>query len=68
VVGQDIDPGTYHTDSPSGGGNCYYALLSSTNTSDIIDNNNTTGPATITVGSGVKAVETQGCDGWQKVG
>ena len=62
VVGMDIKPGTYHTTGAvgGGGGDCYYALLSSTNTSDIIDNNNVTGPATITVGPGVKAVDTSG--------
>jgi hypothetical protein len=49
------------------GGNCYYALLSSTNTDDIIDNNNVTGPATITVGPGVKAVDTSGCNPWHRI-
>jgi hypothetical protein len=70
VVGIDIKRGVYHTTgaSPSGGGNCYYALLSSTSTNDIIDNNNVTGPATITVRSGVKAVDVSGCNPWQKIG
>ncbi|HVB45260.1 MAG TPA: hypothetical protein VNF47_21500 [Streptosporangiaceae bacterium] len=70
VVGLDIKHGIYHTTgaSPSGSNNCYYALLSSTNTNDIIDNNNVTGPATITVGAGVKAVDTAGCNPWRKIG
>lgn len=70
VVGIDIRRGTYHTTGAvgGGGGNCYYALLSSTNTSDIIDNNNITGRATITVGPGVKAVDTSGCDAWHRIG
>jgi hypothetical protein len=69
VIGQDITPGTYHTTGAVNGsdGNCYYALLSSTNTSDIIDNNNVTGPATITVGPGVKAVDISGCEMWSRV-
>jgi hypothetical protein len=69
VVGTDIEPGTYHTSGAVGGsgGNCYYALLSSTNTSDIIDNNDVTGPATITVGAGVKAVDISGCQVWTRV-
>lgn len=70
VVGIDIRRGTYHTTGAVGGsgGNCYYALLSSTNTSDIIDNNNITGRATITVGPGVKAVDTSGCNTWHRIG
>ena len=70
VVGMDIRRGTYHTTGATGGsgGDCYYALLSSTNTSDIIDNNNVTGPATITVGPGVKAVDTSGCNTWHRIG
>lgn len=67
VVGTDIQPGTYHT-TGAVSGDCYYALLSSTNTNDIIDNNNVTGPATITVGAGVKAVAVNGCNPWQKIG
>jgi hypothetical protein len=70
VVGTDIPPGTYHTTGAVGGtaGNCYVALLSSTNTEDIIDNNNVTGPDTITVGSGVHAVESEGCNTWHRIG
>jgi hypothetical protein len=67
VVGTDIKPGVYHTAgaTTASSGNCYYALLKSTNTNDVIDNNNVTGPATITVGPGVKAVDTTGCKPWQ---
>jgi hypothetical protein len=70
VVGTDIPPGVYHTTGAVGGtaGNCYVALLSSTNTEDIIDNNNVTGPDTITVGSGVHAVESEGCNTWHRIG
>ena len=70
VVGVDIKPGVYRTTgaSPSGGGTCFYFLLSSTNTNDIIDSNSVTGPATITVGGKVKAVNIQGCNPWQKSG
>jgi hypothetical protein len=70
VVGTDIAPGIYHTSGAVGGsgGNCYVALLASTNTSDIVDNNNVTGPDTVTVGPGVHAMETEGCQPWHKVG
>lgn len=68
VIGQDIQPGTYHTDGQGSNGQCYYALLSSTNTNDIIDNNITSGPATITVDSGVAAVEISGGCSWEQVG
>jgi hypothetical protein len=70
VVGTDIRHGVYHTTGAAGGsgGDCYYALLSSTDTNSIIDNNNVTGPATITVGPGVKAVDTSGCNAWNRTG
>jgi hypothetical protein len=68
VVGLDIRPGTYHTTGAVGGVNCYYALLSSTNTSDIVDNNNVTGPATIKVGPDIKAVQISGCNPWRRIG
>lgn len=57
VVGKDIKPGRYHT---GGGSLCYWARLSSLNTSDIIDNSNITGPQTIEVGSGDAALEIDG--------
>jgi hypothetical protein len=70
LVGPDIRRGTWRTSGAVGGsgGDCYYALLSSTNTEDIIDNNNVTGPATITVGPGVHAVQVGGCNTWHRVG
>ncbi len=65
VVGQDIKPGTYHTSGAPGGGSpggqCYYALLSSDNTSDIIDNNNFNGPETIDVSSAHALQISGGC-------
>jgi hypothetical protein len=64
VVGLDIKPGVYRTAGPVSGGNGYYALLSSTNTNDIITNNNIAGPATITVGADVRAVNVSGCQPW----
>jgi hypothetical protein len=78
VVGQagggGIEPGLYETsgmnpaDTGQYSGTCYYALLSGTDTmNDIIYNDKVTGPATITVSAGVKAVETQGCKPWHKV-
>lgn len=73
VVGQDIKGGTWHTSGAIGGssGDCYVALLSSTDTNAsgaIIDNDNVTGPDTITVGAGVKAVQVSGCETWYRTG
>jgi len=68
LVGTDIAPGTYHTTGDDGDGNCYWARLSSTDTSAILDNNNTTGPTTITIYRSDKAFETDGCADWHKVG
>jgi hypothetical protein len=68
VTGTDIKRGVYHTTGAvTASGNCYYALLRSTNTNDIIDNNNVTGPATITIRAAVKAVDTTGCKPWQRL-
>lgn len=59
-VGTDMKAGTYKTSGTAG---CYYAILNSTNTSDIADNNNTDGPALVTLNSG-KYFETAGCADW----
>ena len=65
VVGQDIASGTWHTAGDGGqtGSLCYYALLNSTNTSDIIDNNNFDGPETVST-SGAKALDISGPCTW----
>jgi len=64
VVGRDIPSGTYHT---SGGGECYYATLGSTDTSNILDNNNFNGPETVDV-SGAHAFQITGGCTWHKIG
>jgi hypothetical protein len=43
-------------------------LLKSTNTRDVADYISVRGPATITVGSGVKAVQVRGCQPWSRLG
>jgi hypothetical protein len=45
VVGLDITPGVYRTAGPASGRNGYFALLKSTNTHDIVNNNIVRGPA-----------------------
>ena len=64
VIGQDIPGGTWHT---SGGSQCYEATLASTDTSNIIDNNNFTGPDTVDL-SGAKAFEINGGCTWNHEG
>lgn len=64
VVGQDIPGGTWHT---SGGQQCYEATLASTDTSNIIDNNNFTGPDTVSL-AGAKAFDISGGCTWQHEG
>ena len=61
VVGQDIPGGTWHT---SGGSQCYEATLGSTDTSNIIDNNNFTGPDTVSL-AGAKAFDISGGCTWR---
>ena len=64
VVGQDIPGGTWHT---SGGSQCYEATLGSTDTSNIIDNNNFTGPDTVSL-AGAKAFDISGGCTWRHEG
>jgi uncharacterized protein YlxW (UPF0749 family) len=64
VVGKDIKSGTWHT---NGGSQCYYATLGSTDTSNILDNNNFNGPDTVNV-SGAFAFEINGGCTWVLVG
>jgi hypothetical protein len=61
VIGQDIPGGTWHT---SGGSQCYEATLGSTDTSNIIDNNNFTGPDTVSL-AGAKAFDVSGGCTWE---
>jgi carboxypeptidase C (cathepsin A) len=71
VVGKDIPSGTYHTSGAPGGGQaggqCYFATLGSTDTSNILDNNNFNGPETVGV-SGAYAFQISGGCTWHKVG
>lgn len=62
VIGTDIAGGTWHT---SGGQQCYEATLASTDTSNIMDNNNFTGPDTVNL-AGAKAFEINGGCTWTK--
>ena len=67
VVGSDIKAGTWHTPGDGGSGDqCYYAVLNSTNTSDIADNNNFDGPETVTLSGG--AFEINGPCTWYRTG
>ena len=63
VIGSDIPGGTWHS---SGGQQCYEATLASTDTSNIIDNNNFTGPDTVDL-SGAKAFDITGGCAWQQI-
>jgi hypothetical protein len=58
VVGTDIQPGLYKT--AGGSGICYWARLSSLNTSDIIDNSNSVGLQTVQVMASDRAFEVSG--------
>ena len=61
LVGADIMPGIYRT---PGGSRCYWARLNSLDTSDIIDNNNSTGPQVIEILPSDRAFQTRGCQQW----
>lgn len=61
-VGRDIPPGTYRT---KGGNDCYYAVLNSSDTTDIATNNNSTGPQIATLNRG-KYLELSGGCTWSR--
>jgi len=65
-VGADIAPGTYRAANPDGF--CYWARLSGTGGTlrEIIANDNTTGPAVVTIAATDAAFESSGCGGWTK--
>lgn len=63
-VGIDIKPGIYKTTGAEG---CYYARLASLNTDNIINNNITSGPATVEVMTTDKAFLSRGCGDWSLV-
>jgi hypothetical protein len=65
AVGTDILPGTYRASASPG---CYWARLSSFNTSDIIDNDNADGPVIVTIDPSDKAFQANGCATFHRVG
>lgn len=68
VVGQDVKSGTWHTPGDGGSGDqCYYATLGSTDTSNILDNNNFDGPETVDL-SGAYAFQISGPCTWYLTG
>lgn len=66
IVGTDIQPGTYKS---TGGSGCYYARLNGfTGTlDDILANENTDGPAIVTIAVGDKGFKSARCGTWSKV-
>ena len=63
-VGVDIVAGTYHTD---GGSRCYWEKSTGgSEIGSIIDNENASGPVTLTIEPAVKFFETSGCGTWTK--
>jgi hypothetical protein len=69
AVGTDIRPGRFQTAGPSGGNSagCYYAVLNSPDTFDIVSNNITKGPAIVDLAAG-KYFETTACQEWHRIG
>jgi hypothetical protein len=61
-VGVDVEAGKYKT---SGSDSCYYAILASTDSSDILDNNAGAGPRTVTIRDG-QYFESQRCGTWTR--
>lgn len=69
VVGDEIEPGTYRTSGPAGSAPCYWARLSNTSgEDDIVANDLTDGPTTVTIKSSDEAFESHRCGQWTKTG
>lgn len=64
-VGVDVKSGTY-VSTPADSGNCYWARLSSADTSDIADNGNTSGQLVVTITKADKFFESSGCNDWTR--
>lgn len=64
-IGTDVNPGTYRAEAQPG---CYWARLSSLDTSDIINNDNADGPVIIEILASDKAIQTNGCADFRKSG
>ena len=65
-VGVDVKAGTY-VSKPSPNGNCYWARLSGSDGIDsIIDNDNTSGQAVVTIKKTDKFFESSGCSDWTR--
>lgn len=64
LVGRDIGAGHYQT---NGQDSCYWAVMRDAGMATIIANDNTAGPAMITVADG-EAVESSSCGTWTKSG
>lgn len=66
IVNTDIQPGTYKN---SGGSGCYYARLSgfSGTLDDIISNDNTSGPAIVTIDATDVGFKSSRCGTWAKM-
>jgi hypothetical protein len=68
VVGSNIKAGTWFTSGDEGTGDqCYFATLGSTNTSNILDNNNFDGDETVSL-DGVYAFQISGGCTWSRTG
>ncbi|OBA72300.1 hypothetical protein A5641_00735 [Mycobacterium sp. 1554424.7] len=67
-VGIDIVAGTYRSGGPSpeGGSDCYWARLSSLNSTHIIDSDIGTGPQVVMIAPSDKAFLTRSCQTWHK--
>lgn len=65
LVGSDIQPGEYRAAASPG---CYWARLSSLDTSDIVDNDNADGPVVVEILPSDKAFQASGCASFHKIG
>ena len=67
VVGLDIDPGTYRSNNT---GSCYWARLRSfaqDGTDSIIGNDNSRGPAIVTIAPGDVGFKSSRCNSWERI-
>jgi hypothetical protein len=67
LVGKDVKPGTYRTTGPKTGGSCYWQRSGDASGTNIIANDNLSGPGVVDIRSGDVSFKSERCADWTLV-
>lgn len=67
LVGKDVKPGTYRTTGPKNGGSCYWQRSGDASGTNIIANDNLSGPGVVDIRSGDVSFKSSRCADWTLV-